>query len=299
MAYGLYLDLAVGTHPHGAETWGEPHAFARRVSLGAPPDAFSAEGQRWGLAPLSPRGLEALHFRPLIETLRTQLRYARLLRIDHILGFDRAFWVPEGLPGTYVRMPRAAMLAVARIEAHRAGAVIVGEDLGNVPAGLHEGLAEAGLLGCRLAMFERGPDGRFRHPEGWEERALASFTTHDLPTYEGWRLGRDIDWRVLVGDIGEDAAAAARTRRRAEVAAFDGETGGVGLDPMHAHLGRLASALVALPIEDILGLAEQPNLPGTIDQHPNWRRRLPVGPDELGEHPATRRAADIMARAGR
>jgi 4-alpha-glucanotransferase len=104
---------------------------------------------------------------------------------------------------------------------------------------------------------------------------------------------------VRVGDIGEEAAAAARARRRAEVAAFDRETGGVGLDPMHAHLGRLASALVALPIEDILGLAEQPNLPGTIDQHPNWRRRLPVGPDELGEHPAPRRAADIMARAGR
>ncbi len=299
MAYGLYLDLAVGTHPHGAETWAEPEAFARGVSLGAPPDAFSADGQTWGLAPLSPRGLEKLQFQPLIETLRTQLRYARLLRIDHILGFDRAFYVPEGLPGTYVRMPREAMLAVARIEAHRAGAVIVGEDLGNVPTGLQEGLSEAGLLGCRLAMFERGPDGRFRHPEGWEERALASFTTHDLPTYEGWRLGRDLDWRLHVGGIDEETAASAKAERQSEVAAFDAETGGAGIDPMHAHLGRLASALVALPIEDILGLEEQPNLPGTTDQHPNWRRRLPIGPDELGEHPAVQRAAEIMARAGR
>ena len=299
MPYGLYLDLAVGTHPHGAETWAEPHAFARDVSLGAPPDAFSTDGQRWGLAPLSPRGLEEVHFRPLIETLRTQLRYARLLRIDHILGFDRAFWVPDGLPGTYVRMPRGAMLAVARIEAHRAGAVIVGEDLGNVPPGLQEGLSEAGLLGCRLAMFERGPDGRFRHPEGWEERALASFTTHDLPTYEGWRVGRDIDWRREVGDIGEAQADEAQAERRREVGDFDAETGGAGLDPMHAHLGGLASALVALPIEDILGLEEQPNLPGTTSEHPNWRRRLPIGPDELGEHPATRRAAEIMARSGR
>lgn len=300
MAYGLYLDLAVGTHPHGAETWAEPHAFARGVSLGAPPDAFSSEGQMWGLAPLSPRGLEALRFRPLIETLRTQLRYARLLRIDHILGFDRAFWVPEeDVPGTYVRMPRDAMLAVARIEAHRAGAVIVGEDLGNVPPGLQEGLSEAGLLGCRLLMFERGPDGRFRHPEAWEERALASFTTHDLPTYEGWRKGRDIEWRLRVGNIDEETAEEARAHRQAEVAEFDAAVGGHGLDPMHAHLARLASALVALPIEDILGLEEQPNLPGTTDQHPNWRRRLPVGPDELGTHPATRRAAEIMARAGR
>ncbi len=299
MPYGLYLDLAVGTHPHGAETWAEPEAFARGVSLGAPPDAFSADGQTWGLAPLSPRGLEKLHFQPLIETLRTQLRYARLLRIDHILGFDRAFYVPEGLPGTYVRMPREAMLAVARIEAHRAGAVIVGEDLGNVPPGLQEGLSEAGLFGCRLAMFERGPDGRFRHPEGWEERALASFTTHDLPTYEGWRLGRDLDWRLHVGGIDEKTAASAKAQRQSEVSDFDAETGGVGLDPMHAHLGRLASALVALPIEDILGLEEQPNLPGTTDQHPNWRRRLPLGPAELGQHPAVKRAAEIMARAGR
>jgi 4-alpha-glucanotransferase len=299
MRYGLYLDLAVGTHPHGAETWAEPDAFARGVSLGAPPDAFSAEGQKWGLAPLTPGGLEALQFRPLIETLRTQLRYARLLRIDHILGFDRAFWVPDGMPGTYVRMPREAMLAVARIEAYRADAVIVGEDLGNVPPGLQEGLAEAGLLGCRLAMFERGPDGRFRHPEGWEERAMASFTTHDLPTFEGWRAGRDIDWRLRVGDIDADQETAAQSTRRDEVARFESDTGGVGLDPMHAHLGRLASALVALPIEDILGLEEQPNLPGTTDQHPNWQRRLPLGPAELEGHPAVARAAEIMARAGR
>lgn len=299
MAYGLYLDLAVGTHPHGAETWAEPEAFAPGVSLGAPPDAFAADGQEWGLAPLSPRGLEALAFRPLIETLRTQLRHARLLRIDHILGFDRAFWVPPGLPGTYVRMPREAMLAVARIEAHRAGAVIVGEDLGNVPPGLQQGLSEAGLLGCRLAMFERGPDDRFRHPEGWEERALASFTTHDLPTYAGWRRGRDVDWRHDIGDIDAATAARVHAERAADVQAFDDAAGGAGVDAMEAHLGRLASALVALPIEDILELEEQPNLPGTTDAHPNWRRRLPVGPDDLAAHPGVRRSAEIMARAGR
>lgn len=299
MAHGLYLDLAVGTHPHGAETWAEPTAFARGVSLGAPPDAFSADGQTWCLAPLSPRALVAQEFRPLIETLRAQLRHARLLRIDHILGFDRAFWVPDGAPGTYVAMPRAAMIAVARIEAHRAGAVIVGEDLGNIPEGLGAEMARGGLLGCRLAMFERDGDGTYRPPAGWDERALASFTTHDLPTYLGWRRGRDIDWRLRVGDIDARAAAQHHAERAADVARYDAETIGGDTDRMHAHLAGAASALVALTIEDILGVEEQPNLPGTIDEHPNWRRRLPVGPEQLGTDPAVRRAAALMHRAGR
>ena len=298
MAHGLYLDLAVGTNHAGAETWADPTVFAHGVSLGAPPDAFSAEGQNWGLAPLSPRGLVAQDFRPLIETLRTQLRFARLLRIDHILGFDRAFWVPQGAPGTYVQMPKAAMLAVARIEADRAGATVVGEDLGNIPEGLQGDLAGAGLLGCRVAMFERTND-RFSPPEQWEPLALASFGTHDLPTYAGWRAGRDIDWRHQLGHIDDDTAASARDERSRDVTAFDALVGGGDVDTMHAHLGRTASALVALQVEDMLELVEQPNLPGTTDEHPNWRRRLPVGAEGLAEDPAVARAAGLMSRAGR
>jgi 4-alpha-glucanotransferase len=145
MGVGLYLDLAVGTHPHGAETWEDRDSFAYGASLGAPPDAFSADGQSWGLAPFNPRALIARGFRPLAETLRCQMALSGAVRIDHILGFDRAFWVPEtGAPGAYVQMPRAAMLAVVRMEAARAGAVVVGEDLGNVPRGPARG---AGGLG--------------------------------------------------------------------------------------------------------------------------------------------------------
>jgi hypothetical protein len=125
MRFGLYLDLAVGTHPHGAETWAERALFAPGISLGAPPDAFSPQGQTWGVAPFSPRALAAEGFAALAETIRAQVRFAGLLRIDHILGFERAFWVPEGLPGLYVAMPREAMLAVVRIEAARAGASVV------------------------------------------------------------------------------------------------------------------------------------------------------------------------------
>ena len=306
MRHGLYLDLAVGTHPHGAETWADPTQFATGVSLGAPPDAFSKEGQRWGLAPLNPRRLLETGMQALAETLRAQLRFAKLLRIDHILGFDRAFWVPEGLPGAYVQMPRAEMLAVVRIEAARAGATVVGEDLGNIPDGLQEVLVEAGLLGCRVVQFERKEHG-WRPALEWTPAALGSFGTHDLPVWCGWRQGRDIEWRRDVGDIEEEQFQSAMAERRKDVADFDSHLRWEGAatddpespDGMHRFLGRTRSALVALQIEDMLGLAEQPNLPGTMDQHPNWRRKLPIGPEAMADDPHIARAAAIMRETGR
>ncbi|KKL14388.1 hypothetical protein LCGC14_2516170, partial [marine sediment metagenome] len=201
MALGLYLDLAVGIHPAGADTWADPELYARGVSLGAPPDAFSLDGQAWNLAPLRPDELARRGFEPLAEVLRAQFRFARLLRIDHILGFERAFWVPEGraAPGAYVQMPKEALLAVARIEATRVGGTVVGEDLGNIPEGLHADLDRSGLLGCRVAMFEQfwdpGPP-RFKPAWRYDSLTLTSFATHDLPTWEGWKAGRDLDWRA-------------------------------------------------------------------------------------------------------
>jgi len=301
MRHGLYLDLAVGTHPQGAETWAEPGLFARGVSLGAPPDPFAPQGQRWNLAPFRPDALIAAGFAPLAETLAAQLRFAGMLRVDHILGFQRAFWVPDdGAPGAYVAMPREAMLAVARIEAARAGAVIVGEDLGAVPEGLRPALSARGILGCRLAMFEQNDDGAPRPPACWPEATLGAFATHDLPTWAGWRAGRDIGHRETLGLIDPSAARTARARRAGEVAAFDRVAGTAGgdADAMHRHLARAGSRLVALQIEDILGLGEQANLPGTVTGHPNWRRRLPGGADALAGAELTR-AASIMAEGGR
>lgn len=293
MAHGLYLDLAVGTHPHGAETWSERHSFAFGVSLGAPPDAFSPGGQSWTLAPFNPHALVDTGFAPLAATLRAQLRFARLLRIDHILGFDRAFWVPEnGAAGGYVTMPRDAMLAVVRIEAARAGATIVGEDLGNIPPGLREDLAQSGVLGCRVMMFEGG-----RAADDYPRPVMASFGTHDLPTWVGWRSGRDIAARSRLGDVDAKAALA---DRRSDIARLDAETGGgEGVDQMHAHLAKTRARLVALQIEDILGIADQPNLPGTTDEYPNWRRRLPVDSADLAKDPRVAHAAAIMRREGR
>ncbi len=301
MALGLYLDIAVGTHPFGAETWLEPEVFARGVSLGAPPDAFSEGGQVWGLAPLDPGALIRAGFRPVAEMLRTQFRYSRLLRIDHILGFERAFWVPEeaGVPGAYVTMPKAGLLAVARIEAARAGGTIIGEDLGNIPEGLHRDLEASGLLGCRVVMFELNDHGRVRMPEDYPEATLASFGTHDLPTYAGWREGRDIAAREALGSIGGEAAHHARAHRAWEVGQLDAAAGGGDVAAMERFVARTGSRLVALQIEDILDIKNQPNLPGTVSEYPNWRQRLPISAQALAEDPRVSRAARTMSDAGR
>lgn len=300
MRFGLYLDVAVGTHPHGAETWLEPSCFARGVSLGAPPDAFSKDGQVWGLAPLNPAGLVAAGFRPVAEMLRRQFRFSKLVRLDHILGFDRAFWVPQGgLPGAYVTMPKDALLAVARIEAARAGGTIIGEDLGNIPDGLHADLEASGLLGCRLVMFELDHGGHPRPAEDYPERTLASFGTHDLPTFAGWRAARDIAARAALGTIDAGTEARARAHRAWEVGQLERATGGADVAAVERFLARARSRLVALQIEDILDIEDQPNLPGTVREYPNWRRRLPLSPDRWGEDPRLARAAATMAEAGR
>jgi 4-alpha-glucanotransferase len=303
MRYGLYLDLAVGTHPAGAETWADASLFARDISLGAPPDAFSAEGQVWGVAPLSPRALVRNRFAVLAETLREQLRFSGILRIDHILGFERAFWCPQGLPGLYVTMPKAAMLAVLRMEVARAGAVAIGEDLGNIPDGLRHDLHTSGILGCRVAMFERHwhDGGRFKHGGEYDHQVLASFSSHDLPTWRGWRKGLDISWRARTGAMDDDVAAREQDGRRGEVAALEGVMGDDSGSPdaMHAFLSGAASQLVALQAEDILGIEEQPNLPGTIHEHPNWRRRMPIAASAFASDERFARTGEIMRNSGR
>lgn len=303
MGLGLYLDLAVGTHPHGAETWAERESFATGVSLGAPPDLLGPSGQRWGLAPLRPDRMRATGYAALRETLQAQLRVCGLLRIDHILGFERSFWLPDGLPGLYVTMPRDEMLAVLRIEAARAnggaGALVVGEDLGTIPEGLRAALEGAGVMGCRVAMFERDwqGSGAFLPPQSYTPTALASWGTHDLPTWAGWRTGRDLDWRERLGELAD--ASAARTTRAAEVAAFDQAAGGGDMDTMHAFLGASAANLVAVQADDLALAEEQVNLPGTVYEHPNWCRRLPMPLSRLIAGESLRQTGALMAAHGR
>lgn len=299
MPFGLYLDIAVGTHPHGAETWAEPGLFAQGVSLGAPPDLLGPSGQRWGLSPMRPDVLRATGYAAFAQTLRAQLRFCGLLRIDHILGLERSFWLPDGLPGLYVTMPRDELLAVLRIEASRAGASVIGEDLGTIPTGLRGALDASGVLGCRVAMFERHWETTraFLRPDEYAATALASWGTHDLPTWAGWRCGRDIDWRAQLGEIADEAAA--RADRAADTAAFDALSGGAGIEAMHQHLATCASALVAVQAEDLAGAVEQCNLPGTVHEHPNWRRRLPLPISRLISARSLDQTGTIMANAGR
>jgi 4-alpha-glucanotransferase len=298
MRFGLYLDLAVGSCPDGAETWSDPGLHAREVSLGAPPDAFAPQGQCWDLAPLNPVALLARGLHPFADILRAQLRYAGLLRVDHILGFARAFWVPPGLPGAYVMMPCAALLAVARLEAARAGATIVGEDLGVIPEGLRAELAASGVLGCRVMMFET-EHGQFRPADRYPEPVLASFSTHDLPTLRGWCASRDTDWWERVGNLEPAAASLARRERAAQVTALEGAAGGIDAEAVHRFIAETPARLVGVQAEDLFECVEQSNLPGTIDAHPNWRRRLPVPVSAFDTDPRVVTTARQMAAASR
>jgi 4-alpha-glucanotransferase len=298
MRMGLYLDLAVGTRPDGAECWADPGLHAQGVSLGAPPDAFAPNGQCWDLAPLHPGALLARGLRPFAQILRAQLRYAGLLRIDHILGFARAFWIPDGLPGAYVTMPSAALLAVARLEAARAGAAMVGEDLGVIPEGLRADLTASGILGCRVMMFETDA-GAFIPPDRYPEAVLASFTTHDLPTVAGWCTGRDLFWWEQIGTLEAETARKAHEQRETQARALEASAGGTEATTVHRWLASTPARLVAVQAEDLLGCTEQANLPGTTHAHPNWRRRLPAPVSALGATPGALATANAMADAGR
>lgn len=302
MGLGLYLDVAVGVRPGGADTWSASACFAEGVSLGAPPDAFNPAGQNWALAPFNPLGLRRAAYRPFIEMLRAAMSHAGIIRIDHILGVRRAFWAPEnGAPGGYVAYPQEALLALIRLEADRAGCVVVGEDLGSVPPGLRDRLAEAGLLGCAVMQFEtQGVE--FHRPQDYRPATLASFGTHDTPTLRGWWSGWDIDRRHAING-GGDAERETEHRHRAEARralarllrdegllppGVDAEAPPEQADDalvaaIHELLARAGSALVAVQLDDALGGTAQQNLPGTVDEYPNWRRRYGIDTDALAD----------------
>jgi len=215
--------------------------------------------------------------------------------------FRSQFWVPqgaEGRDGAYVTFPLDALIAVTALESQRHRCLVVGEDLGTVPDGLRESLSRAGIFSYRVLWFER-EGAHFRPPADYPARALACLASHDLPTFSGWRAGRDIDWRARLGRSADPAGE--RRARGQEVAALDAVIGGAAgeVEALHAFLGRSPCRLAALQAEDILGLEEQANLPGTIHEHPNWRRRLPVDAGAFAADPRLAAAAAIMKTCGR
>lgn len=292
MAIGLYRDLAVGPDRGGSESWAAPDLFAGGLSIGAPPDLLAPQGQDWGLPPLHPLRLEAGGLDAFRALVRANLRHAGALRIDHAFQLRRLYLIPEGegaAAGAYVAYPFAAMAAVLRIESHRARTLIVAEDLGTAPDGFAETIAASGILGYRVLFFERGAEGGFERPAAYPREAVTVLATHDLPTLAGWWEGLDIGLREDLGlygpeRAGEERAGRARDRKglcealAAEHLLPDAEP--PPAPPREAvlrYLARTPSALCAVQYEDVLGLREQANLPGTVAEHPNWRRRLAAG----------------------
>lgn len=277
---GLYLDLAVGVRPDGFDAWNEQDAISHRLSVGAPPDLLNTAGQNWGLAGFSAGGLDRRAFQPFREMLRAAMRYAGAVRIDHALGLKRLYLIPHGFAadkGVYVRMPLEALLAVLAEESRAHRCIVIGEDLGTVPEGFRERLAAWGVWLYRVMMFERDHTGSFYDIGHYPPDTLVTFGTHDLATYKGWSSGHDIVLKQGFGiDPGEsiEARTAAVTKvaellRRHEIDQCD-------IFAAIAFLARTRSRILAIMIEDLLNVIDQPNIPGTIDEHPNWRRKLPV-----------------------
>ena len=311
MSIGLIADIAVGTDPSGSDAWCRPAEMLRGLTIGAPPDLINTSGQDWGVTTFSPTGLVRQGFSGFIEMLRSTLRSAGGVRIDHVMGLARLWVVPHGMSadeGAYLAFPFDDLLRLVKIESRRHRAIVLGEDLGTLPDGFRERLQEAGIAGLRVLWFER--DGlRFQPPQYWSSDAAAVTSTHDLPTVAGWWQGRDLEWREQLGTKAEDEDTVRNHDRAALWDAFcesgaahgempDRQDGALAADAAAAHIGHAACTLALLPVEDALALTEQPNLPGTIDQHPNWRRRLAAPADALLRRPdvASRLAALHQAR---
>ena len=285
MKVGLYLDVAVGVRADGFDAWLEQEAISRELSVGAPPDILNTAGQDWGLAGFNGQGLAARDFQPFRAMIEASARYSGAIRLDHVLGLGRLYLVPSGMSpreGAYVTMPLDALLGVAALESQAQRCIIVGEDLGTVPEGFREKLQGWGVWSYQVMLFEREYDSRFKSPDQFSTNALVTFNTHDLSSFAGWRSGHDLRVKQsLAIDPGER-----EDDRHRAVAALGEALAGNGIPAadfaaVMAYLSRTPSRILSVAIDDILGVVDQINVPGTIDQHPNWRRRLPVAIDEF------------------
>ena len=306
-------DIAVGCDPEGADGWALQDVLAMGVHAGAPPDAFSQQGQDWGLPPWRPDRLDATGYAAYRDLLRATLRAADGLRIDHVAGLWRLWWVPPGESpdrGTYVHYDSDVMLAVLTLEAWRAGAMVIGEDLGTVEREVTEGLAERNILGSSVLWFTRdidSPGFPLLPPDRWNPESVATVSTHDLPTAAGFLRGEHVRVRAELGLLDDPAAERARAELdRLELVELLREEGLVSGDhpgedqlvvAMHALLARSRSRLVLISPYDVIGEVRQPNLPGTVEQYPNWRLPLPETLEELRDDPRVRVVVDELRLA--
>ena len=309
MAIGLVADLAVGVDPSGSDAWSLGEAMLGGLTIGAPPDPLGPHGQNWSITGFSPEGLRRTDYQPWIAMLRSALSSSGGLRIDHAFGLARLWVIPEGgasSDGAYLTYPFEDLVRIATLEAHRAGAMLIAEDLGTAPSGFTRAVTDRAMLGMRVLWFERAEDDGFIGARDYEPLSAAMTGTHDTVTVAGWWSGRDLDWAEQLGRLpsGMDRAKAE------EVRAWDRgllwSTIGDGsarpepedtdpvVDAAIAHVARTPSALAVVPLEDLLGEREQPNLPGTIAEHPNWRRRSDAPLQDLLARPEVARRCEAL-----
>ncbi|AJO78419.1 4-alpha-glucanotransferase [Pseudomonas sp. MRSN 12121] len=313
MGIGLIADLAVGADGGGSQAWSRQDELLAELTVGAPPDILNRQGQGWGISAFSPEGLVRNGFHAFIEMLRANFAHAGGLRIDHVMGLQRLWVIPRGAPpgdGAYLYYPVDDLLRLLTLESHRHQAIVLGEDLGTVPDGLREKLSARAMLGMRVLLFEQEHGTHFRPILDWPDNALATTSTHDLPTLNGWWQGRDIDWSARLGLVDANGESHWREHRQRE---REGLRQALGRDPQNFRegsqeadqvvdasvrfLGHTRAPLVLLPLEDALGIDEQANLPGTLDSHPNWRRRLAGSSAGLLDDADAARRLELLACA--
>ncbi len=305
----LYRDLAVGVDRNSADVWADPGAYVEDVSVGAPPDDLNPLGQDWGLPALDPHGMAREGYAEFLAAMRANCRNAGALRIDHAFSLQRLFWIPRGggpRAGTYVVYPLDELRGVVALASVRERCVIVGEDLGTVPPGFRESMAESGILSYRILAFEREDGGGFVPPERYPPLALAASGTHDLPTMAGWLHGDDVVLRDRLGllraPLRDEFAARERERARlVDALVAHGDLADAERDDETAvvvaanrFLAATPSAIVMAQLDDILGEREPPNVPGTSTQYPNWRRKLGTEVDTLAHDPRLARLCNAL-----
>jgi len=323
LPFTLYQDLALGAIAGGFETWAYPGLFAQKIAIGAPPDAFNPKGQDWGLPPMIPETLRELRFQPFIRTLRANLPEDGMLRLDHVMALFRLFWIPhteKKAAGAYVEYPARELLAILALESQRRRTLIIGEDLGTVAPHIRRELHKRGILSYRVFYFERTRNCEFREPENYPRQAMAAVTTHDLPTLAGFWEGRDIQIKQALDlyprpqmselerqgreqDRDNVSSALARRKLLPRVPPLRSIAGQACPEEVRLgvleYLGQSEAALVEIRLEDVFGLPEQQNLPGTITEYPNWKRKIPLSLAQMREAPEAQNLAARMARCRR
>jgi len=320
MPVGLYLDLAVGCDGSGVDVWSDKDVYVSGAAVGAPPDALNTLGQDWGLTPINPVALQKQGYQPLVKALRSNMQYAGALRIDHIIGLMRQYWVAPGMKadeGIFITFPLEDILRIIALESRRCECVVIGEDLGTVPEGFGEIMQAAGLLSYKVLFFERWESGLFQRPEHYPALSMVTVSTHDLPTLAGWWTGRDLQWRQELNLYpNEEMGQADRNSRggdRDHLIAALNDMQVINMDnvpesapakmnreltlSVQKFLAKAPSRIQLIPLEDTLECVEQVNIPGTIEEHPNWLQKLPVTLEQLWQTDSVNELADLMNEA--